>query len=70
MLAENRIPVVRERGKISSVLSLVHEETMQGMWKSLHGGDASNGTTNSGFVKCNMNVNRGSYIISWENIVG
>ena len=41
MLAENRIPVVRERGKISSVLSLVHEETMQGMWKSLHGGDVA-----------------------------
>ena len=40
------------------------------MWKSIHGGDASNGTKNCGFVKCNMNVNRGSYIISWENIVG
>jgi hypothetical protein len=43
---------------------------MHGMWKSIHGGVALNGTKNSGFEKCNMNVNRGSYITSWENIAG
>ena len=37
---------------------------MQGMLKSIQGGDASNGTINSGFVKCNVNVNRGPYIIT------
>jgi hypothetical protein len=45
---------------------------MQGMLKSIQGEGISNGTMNSCSVKCNMNVmnvNRGSYIITRENIV-
>ena len=63
LVAGNGAPVIKERRWKSSVLSLCHKETMQGMLKSIQGGGASNGTMNSGFVKCNVNVNRGSYII-------
>ena len=49
-------PVVTERYGFSSVLSLIDKETMQGMCKNIRGDVASNGTKNSGCMKCNMNV--------------
>ena len=61
--------VVKERCWKSSVLSLFHKETMQCMLKSIQRENASNGTTHSGFVKSNVNENRGSYIIARENIL-